>query len=190
MARCEGSPKLSGTWKASTPPLASVARSLEMVGTRSPRRSHWNTALLNSSSGAGSGARYVLMSASMSSTVGGRALRAAASMAGDESTPHTTAPGNRASRTAVELPGPQPRSAMRCGGEVRWRSRPDTRSWTARVRSLPNLRYCAADQSGGGPPEDGCAMADVVGEAAKRRQCWEVTAAAVVAVLTSATGTR
>jgi hypothetical protein len=45
----------------------------------------------------------------------GSRSRACRNMSGDESTPMTSASGNRSISHSVELPGPQPRSATRLG---------------------------------------------------------------------------
>src|SRR5437870_2981389 len=65
-------------------------------------------------------------------------------MSGEESSPITSAFGNRSTSSSVELPGPQPRSntrAARSSGTCASRSR------EGRVRSSSNLRYWRADQS-------------------------------------------
>src|SRR5262245_6022675 len=65
-------------------------------------------------------------------------------MSGEESSPITSACGNRSMSSSVELPGPQPRSNTRVAslsGTCAKRSR------EGRVRSSSNLRYWRADQS-------------------------------------------
>jgi hypothetical protein len=81
------------------------------------------------------------------------AAEARDSMSGEESMPVILEPGKADARTAAELPGPQPRSKSFKGVELeeeecRCGATCDTRSWTARVRSVLNLRYWVADQSG------------------------------------------
>lgn len=57
------------------------------------------------------------------------------------------ADGYRWTRTPVELPGPQPRSKMRAGGDDASGGIWDSRSVAGRVLSRSNFRYCAAFQS-------------------------------------------
>src|SRR3569833_2578469 len=74
----------------------------------------------------------------------GSVRRARSSMSGDESTPEMSASGKRDASTAVELPGPQPKSTTRAGEKS---GSCPTRSKAAWVRWLRILRYCKADHS-------------------------------------------
>ena len=74
----------------------------------------------------------------------GSRSRACRSMSDDESTPTTSASGNRSIKSSVELPGPQPRSNTR---SARSSGTCASRSRDGRVRSSSNLRYWRADQS-------------------------------------------
>src|SRR5215510_8682484 len=65
-------------------------------------------------------------------------------MSGEESSPITSACGNRSMSSSVELPGPQPRSNTRV---ARSSGTCASRSREGRVRSSSNLRYWRADQS-------------------------------------------
>lgn len=81
----------------------------------------------------------------------GRAARARSSMAGEESIPEMVAPGKRAARREVLLPGPQPRSMMVVG--LKEGPRKVMRSLMGRLRASPKRRYWSGDQSvdeGGG----------------------------------------
>jgi hypothetical protein len=57
--------------------------------------------------------------------------------------PNDSALGNRSTKSAVELPGPQPRSTARRGDRTGTCAK---RSRGGRVRSSSNLRYWLADQ--------------------------------------------
>src|SRR3569833_3462550 len=72
----------------------------------------------------------------------GSVRRARSSMSGDESTPEMSASGKRDASTAVELPGPQPKSTTRAGEKSGSCPTSSTAAW---VRWLRNLRYCEVD---------------------------------------------
>ena len=112
------------------------------MGIRSACAIHWNTALEKSKS-TGSPGVYEDKSPRAKSTWGSAAL-AVLIMSAEESMPVMCAEGYRFSTTAVEFPGPQPRSMMRLGEE---RGTWERRSRAGRVRCSSNLRYCAALQS-------------------------------------------
>src|ERR1041384_1388854 len=71
----------------------------------------------------------------------GCALEADFSISDELSSPVIEAVGQRSARTAVLLPGPQPRSITLRGAETSTRT---ARSRHGRVRSSANLRYCPA----------------------------------------------
>src|SRR5579859_6899586 len=66
---------------------------------------------------------------------------AASIIAGELSTPHTRADGQRSASKAVRCPGPQPRSATNSG---RWAPTLASRSTNGLARSSPNRRYWVA----------------------------------------------
>jgi hypothetical protein len=70
--------------------------------------------------------------------------RACRSMSADVSMPMMVALGQRLTRSAVELPGPQPMSTIFFGSASGICA---SRSRDGRVRSSSNLRYCSALQS-------------------------------------------
>ena len=75
----------------------------------------------------------------------GDAARAASIMAAELSRPEIAAFGQRADKTSALLPGPQPRSIMRCGAATSTRA---AKSRLGRERSSANFRYCCGFQVG------------------------------------------
>src|ERR1700751_186726 len=68
-------------------------------------------------------------------------LRAALTICGELSTPHTAADGQRSASRTVRFPGPQPMSTTYSGSSAPTLAR---RSMNGLVRSPPNLRYWVA----------------------------------------------
>ena len=137
-SRCDGEPKLPGTWKASQPSVGQrrcpVPQQLEMTGhplqygiaEHDVRvRGHDPSALRR-----------------RQRRTFGRWLysRARAIISGEESSPSTMALGHRSARVAVRFPGPQPRSTTRRGDSAAIRP---TRSKNGRPRSSPYRAYAS-----------------------------------------------
>ena len=142
MRTCDGSIKLSGTWNANTPPDDCVRSKRLTTSMRSSLRSHCSTALEKNRS-VGDDGVYDRKSATRKS-IPGRVDLAFWIMSGEESSPTMWAPGYRAASTAVEFPGPQPRSTIVLGASSGTRA---SSSRAGSVLSSANLRYCDALQS-------------------------------------------
>src|SRR5579883_2715832 len=143
MSRCAGCSEEAGSCTASAPSGATRASSRGKSDAWSG--THCSAAFENTTSN-----RSVSCSAhrTMSPCTQRAAVplvRAVASISSELSIPAISASGQRSARTAVLLPGPQPRSMIRCGSATSTRA---ARSRQGRVRSSEKRRYRAAFQTG------------------------------------------
>jgi len=124
---CDGAPKLPGTWTASHPPGGND--DAHWRNNCWCPDTHCNVALLRTTSASGG-----IVQAATSSTRNETPSTGAAReiISGDESSPSTTADGQRAASSAVRFPGPHPRSTTRRGEACSIRA---TRSTNGRPRS-------------------------------------------------------